>query len=296
MAGQVDVRIIGVGELLWDLFPDGPRLGGAPFNVIANLRRLGHRVAFVTAIGDDRLGRAALAAADDLGVDATFISTALDLPTGTVEVTPDPVEGHRFAIRSPAAYESIGDGDALVARIRTWGPGALVYGTLAQRSDGVRELTRRIASEVRPAYRLYDVNLREGCWTPSLVIDLLGDATIVKVNEHESETLADLLGTSADPRALGTRLAERFGVAVVCITRGAGGASLWAAGTERSVAGMRVGVRDTVGAGDAFAAALIHGLVSGMPPGDALELANRLGALVASRAGALPPWRLDELA
>ena len=296
MAGRVDVRIIGVGELLWDLFPDGPRLGGAPFNVIANLRRLGHRVAFVTAIGDDRLGRAALAAADDLGVDATFISTALDLPTGTVEVTPDPVEGHRFAIRSPAAYESIGDGDALVARIRTWGPGALVYGTLAQRSDGVRELTRRIASEVRPAYRLYDVNLREGCWTPSLVIDLLGDATIVKVNEHESETLADLLATSADPRALGTRLAERFGVAVVCITRGAGGASLWAAGTERSVAGMRVGVRDTVGAGDAFAAALIHGLVSGMPPGDALELANRLGALVASRAGALPPWRLDELA
>jgi len=296
MAGRVDVRIIGVGELLWDLFPDGPRLGGAPFNVIANLRRLGHRVAFVTAIGDDRLGRAALAAADDLGVDATFISTALDLPTGTVEVTPDPVEGHRFAIRSPAAYESIGDGDALVARIRTWGPGALVYGTLAQRSDGVRELNRRIASEVRPAYRLYDVNLREGCWTPSLVIDLLGDATIVKVNEHESETLADLLATSADPRALGTRLAERFGVAVVCITRGAGGASLWAAGTERSVAGMRVGVRDTVGAGDAFAAALIHGLVSGMPPGDALELANRLGALVASRAGALPPWRLDELA
>ena len=296
MAGKADVRIIGVGELLWDLFPDGPRLGGAPFNVIANLRRLGHRVAFVTAIGDDRLGRAALAAADDLGVDATFISTALDLPTGTVEVTPDPVEGHRFAIRSPAAYESIGDGDALVARIRTWGPGALVYGTLAQRSDGVRELTRRIASEVRPAYRLYDVNLREGCWTPSLVIDLLGDATIVKVNEHESETLADLLATSADPRALGTRLAERFGVAVVCITRGAGGASLWAAGTERSVAGMRVGVRDTVGAGDAFAAALIHGLVSGMPPGDALELANRLGALVASRAGALPPWRLDELA
>ena len=82
----------------------------------------------------------------------------------------------------------------------------------------------------------------------------------------------------------------------MCITRGAGGASLWAAGTERSVAGMRVGVRDTVGAGDAFAAALIHGLVSGMPPGDALELANRLGALVASRAGALPPWRLDELA
>jgi fructokinase len=110
-------RILGIGELLWDLFPDGPRLGGAPFNVIADLRRLGHTAGFVTAVGDDELGRRALAAADALGVDVTFVSVALDLPTGTAGVTLDASTGHRFDIRSPAAYESIVDDDELVARL-----------------------------------------------------------------------------------------------------------------------------------------------------------------------------------
>lgn len=295
MGGRADAGVIGVGELLWDLFPDGPRLGGAPFNVTANLRRLGHRAAFVSAVGDDALGRAALAAADDLGVDATFISTAPDLPTGTVEVTPDTVEGHRFVIGSPAAYESIGDGDALIARIRAWGPDALAYGTLAQRFEGVRALTRRIAVEIRPTHRLYDVNLRDGTWTPTLVLDLLGDATIVKVNADEAEILAGLLGTAADARSLGTRLAARSGIGVLCITRGADGASLWVRGDARSVGGIHIDVVDTVGAGDAFAAALLHGLLTGRPPAETLDLANRLAALVASRPGALPPWELAEL-
>ena len=293
-------RVLGVGELLWDLFPDGPRLGGAPFNVTANLRRLGHRAAFVTAVGDDDLGRAALAAADDLGVDARFIATALDLPTGAVEVTLDPDAGHRFAIRSPAAYESIGDGDALVDRVRGWAPSALIHGTLAQRFDGVRALTRRIAAEIRPTHRLYDVNLRDGCWTPTLVLDLLGDATIVKVNEEEADVLAGLLAASGDPASLGARLADRladrFGIAVLCITRGPRGAATWTDGTEHAVDGIAIEVVDTVGAGDAFAAGLLHGLLSGSTPTEALSLANRLGALVASRPGALPPWRLDELA
>jgi fructokinase len=287
--------VLGVGELLWDLFPDGPRLGGAPFNVTANLRRLGHRAAFVTAVGDDELGRAALAAADKLDVDVTFIARALDLPTGTVEVIPDRGADHRFSIRSPAAYESIGDGDALVERIRTWGPGALVFGTLAQRFDGVRQLTRRIASEMRPPHRLYDVNLRDGSWTRTLVLDLLGDATIVKVNEEEAETLAGLLGVSSDTGVLGPSLAARFDTAVLCITRGARGASLWADREEWSEEGLPIDVVDTVGAGDAFAAGLLHGLLTEMALGDTLSLANRLGSLVASRPGALPTWRLDEV-
>jgi fructokinase len=288
-------RVIGIGELLWDLFPYGPRLGGAPFNAIANLRRLGHTAAFLTAVGADALGRAALTAVDDLRVDATFIATALDLPTGTVDVVTDPGGGHRFVIGSPAAYESIGDGDALVARVGAWGPDALIFGTLAQRFDSVRALTRRLAREVAPRHRLYDVNLRDGAWTPTLVLDLLGDATIVKVNEGEAETLAELLGTRPDPAALGARLASRFEVAVVCITRGADGASLWVGDEGLSVNGVPVEVVDTVGAGDAFAAGLLHGLLVAMSPRAALSLANRLGALVASRPGALPPWTPDEV-
>src|SRR3954454_24098357 len=171
-------RVLGIGELLWDLFPDGPRLGGAPFNVVANVRRLGHAAAFVTAVGDDDLGRAALAATERLGVEATFISVARALPTGTVEVATDPVEGHRFMIGSPAAYESIGARDALLGGLAEWGPHALVFGPLAQGSSGTRGLPQRGATQIRPAHRLYDINLREGCWTADLVVDLLGDATV----------------------------------------------------------------------------------------------------------------------
>ena len=288
-------RILGIGELLWDLFPDGPRLGGAPFNVTANMRRLGHETAFVTAVGDDELGRAALAAADTLGVESTFMSVALDLPTGTVDVVPDRIAGHRFMIRSPAAYESIGDGDALLARVAEWRPDALIFGTLAQRFVGARSLTAHVATGIRPRHRLYDVNLRDGTWTGALVLDLLGLATIVKANDDEAAIVAGLLGCDADLPLLGPRLGDRFGIEAVCITRGADGASLWTEGDMSVVGGIAVDVVDTVGAGDAFAAGLLHAMLDGRAPGDALAFANRLGALVASRPGALPSWTPAEI-
>jgi len=296
MGDMADGRVLGIGELLWDLFPDGPRLGGAPFNVVASMRRLSHPAAFVTAVGDDELGRSAVAAVDELGVDTTFISVAPDLPTGTVAVTPDPVEGHRFTIGSPAAYESIGDADTLVTRLLDLVPEALVYGTLAQRSPAVRELTHRVATEIRPVNRLYDVNLRDGSWTGDLVLDLLRDATVVKLNGDEAVVLAGLLGSAATGRALAAALAARYGIERLCITRGAAGATLLVGGDEYVVEGIEVDVADTVGAGDAFAAGLLHGLLTDMPPDETLRFANRLGALVASRAGALPVWSATELA
>ena len=296
MGDMADGRVLGIGELLWDLFPDGPRLGGAPFNVVASMRRLSHPAAFVTAVGDDELGRSAVAAVDELGVDTTFISVAPDLPTGTVAVTPDPVEGHRFTIGSPAAYESIGGSDTLVTRLLDLVPEALVYGTLAQRSPAVRELTHRVATEIRPVNRLYDVNLRDGSWTGDLVLDLLRDATVVKLNGDEAVVLAGLLGSAATGRALATALAARYGIERLCITRGAAGATLLVGGDEYMVEGIEVDVADTVGAGDAFAAGLLHGLLTDMPPDETLRFANRLGALVASRAGALPVWSATELA
>jgi len=296
MGDMADGRVLGIGELLWDLFPDGPRLGGAPFNVVANMRRLNHPAAFVTAVGDDELGRSAVAAVGELGVDTTFISVAPDLPTGTVAVTPDPVEGHRFTIGSPAAYASIGDADTLVTRLLDLVPEALVYGTLAQRSPAVRELTHRVATEIRPVNRLYDVNLRDGSWTGDLVLDLLRDATVVKLNGDEAVVLAGLLGSAATGRALATALAARYGIERLCITRGAAGATLLVGGDEYMVEGIEVDVADTVGAGDAFAAGLLHGLLRDDTPEVALAFANRLGALVASRAGALPAWSAAELA
>ncbi len=266
------------------MFPDGPRLGGAPFNVIANLRRLGHPAAFVTAVGDDDLGARARAAAVDLGIDPAFVATSRELPTGTATVVRDAAGGHRFEIATPVAYESIAGSDGVFGRLEAWAPDAIAFGTLAQRFAGTRDLTGRVAAEPGPRERLYDVNLRDGCWTPELVLDLLSLATVVKVNDEEAAVLAGLLGCERTADAIGERLAADFGVRTLCVTHGPDGAAMWSGGATATVAGTRVAAADTVGAGDAFAAALLHGILVGMPGAESLAFANRLGALVAPHA------------
>jgi fructokinase len=121
-------------------------------------------------------------------------------------------------------------------------------------------------------------------------------ATIVKVNDVEASELAAIVGCPDDTVALGSRLAIEHGIGLTCVTRGADGAVLWVDGGILSVDAVPVAVADTVGSGDAFAAGLLHGLLAGRPPVEALAFANRLAALVASRPGALPDWHVDEIA
>ena len=302
-------RAVGIGELLFDLLPDGPRLGGAPFNVVAHLRRLGLETAYVSTVGRDALGARALAEVGRLGVDASCIAMA-DVPTGVVRVELDEAGSPTFEIVSPAAYETI-EPEQVVAfgpaarhaasssDVITHAPppafGVLVFGTLAQRFPGVLAATRALAAR-RPAVRLYDVNLRSGCWTPELVRELTGLATIVKLNAAEAEALADPLGLPrSGTEQFARALADRAGLRGVCVTRGAEGASLLLGGTFVEVPAVPVVVADTIGAGDAFASGLAAGLVRGWPAGAILDLAARLAALVASRHGAIPDWSPSEL-
>ena len=294
-------RILGIGEILWDVLPDGPRLGGAPFNATASLARLGHDVRFVSGVGDDELGHRALEEADRLGVGTAWIATTDRAPTGTVEVSLDRRGSPRFRIVSPAAYETIDLPADEIDVIADWRPDAMVFGTLAQRFAAVRASTRSIAQRSGVPVRLYDVNLRDDCWDDALVLELLTLATLVKVNQDEAAVLGRLLGVGrgsrgrAAPDALGAALAARSGVRGLCVTRGAAGAALWLDGAQFEVDGIEVDVVDTVGAGDAFAAGLLDGLLRGRDPRDALVSANRLGAIVAARAGALPDWTAAEL-
>lgn len=295
MTDAGETRVVGIGELLWDLLPDGPRLGGAPFNATANLARLGHDVQFVTVVGDDDLGHEAVLRARGLGVGTTWIAETAAVPTGTVEVALDASGGPRFRIVSPAAYETIDLSPQRLAAIAAWRPRAVVFGTLAQRFPGVLGSTLAIIDRSAAPVRLYDINLREGCWSDELVLDLLSLATIVKVNGDEAAVLGRLFGTSDDPGVLGPELGRRFGSRGLCVTRGGDGAALWLDGSLHDVEGIAIEVVDAVGAGDAFAAALLDGLLRERDPGDVLARANRLGAVVASRSGALPDWSIEEL-
>jgi fructokinase len=280
--------VVGVGEILWDLLPDGPRLGGAPFNAIAHLGRFGCRTAFVSAVGRDELGQRAMAEATRLGVSTALIEVN-ELPTGVVRVDLDQEGVPTYQIVSPAAYEARAPLPPDLAV--EGGVDLVVFGTLAQRFEGVRAATEQIVHASPGAARLYDVNLRPGCWDPPLLERLLGLATVVKLNEDEQATLAVTLGLPTSSIERFARAAcGRFELRGVCVTRGAAGAALLLDDGYRDAPAPQVDVVDTVGAGDAFAAALGYGLIRSWTASEILSVATRLGAFVAARPGALPDW------
>ena len=289
-------RVLGIGELLWDLLPAGARVGGAPFNVTAHLRRLGCDAAFLTAVGDDDLGQRALAELRGLDIRADLVQVTADAPTGTVAVTLAGGGLPAYEIRSPVAYERAGGDAATLAAASAFAPTAVVFGTLAQRFAPVRAATRSILAAHPGAMRVYDVNLRDGCWTTPLVAELLAEASVLKLNEGEVELLAAALDLPSESLVgFAVAAAARYDLEVVCITQGAAGATAWSPDGVASAAGVAIDVVDTVGAGDAFTAAFVGWLLRGSPVAQALRFGNALGALVASRAGAIPAWDLAEL-
>ena len=147
------MHALGIGEVLWDLLPDGPRLGGAPLNVLINLKRLGHRVTYVTGVGHDALGVAALRHLVALGVDTSFVEISEDHPTGTAEVKLDVDGVPTFNIARPAAYDAVHLKPEELAKLADV-PRALVYGTLAQQTVGVRESLRQLCERIEEAYRI----------------------------------------------------------------------------------------------------------------------------------------------
>ena len=249
---------------------------------------------YVTAVGRDLLGQRALDEIRRLGVGTSLVQVS-DWPTGLVRVRLDATGAPDYEVVSPAAYEAISplQGKALESASRV---DILVFGTLAQRFAGARDATRQLMEAAPGATRLYDVNLRPGCWDATLVGELLELATVVKLNDTEEAILANALDLPAAPierfaRAMG----RRYGLRGVCVTRGAAGATLLLDDVYRDVAAPRVRVIDTVGAGDAFAAGLAYGVIKGRPVLEILDVATRLGALVASHAGAIPAWSLAEI-
>jgi fructokinase len=294
------VLAIGVGEVLWDRLPGGDEIGGAPFNVVSHLARLGCRAAYLTAVGQDAPGDAAIAEMAGRGIDASLVGRADSVPTGLAQVTVGPGGSPAFEIRRPAAFEQWGGGDSVLARITGMRPSVLVYGTLAQLRPQSRATLRRITAACPAALCLYDVNLRVGWWSKDAVAELIQLASVVKLSEAEARELAPVLGvswgTGADPEAFSAELAARLGLRGVAVTAGPDAASLWLDGAFARAAPPAADVMDAVGAGDAFAAGLLDAIGQRLGAAAALRRANALGTLVASRRGAQPHWTAAELA
>lgn len=267
--------LLSLGEIVWDVYPGRRLLGGAPFNLAAHAARLGFDARLISAVGNDELGREALATANDLGVDTSLTRIHQSLPTGIVDVTLDSHAQPSFRLRSPAAWaEPLIDRSPANA---SW----LVCGTLQQTFPEARA-TRRLLSGI-PLF--FDINLRPGFEDRAVVEELLAEATVVKCNEAELAWLGEDEGS----------LLRRPNIRVVCVTLGARGCRIHTNGESVAAEVPPVVAVDTVGAGDAWSAAAIYGFTEQWPLGRTARFANQLGAIVASRAGAIPPWSIDEL-
>lgn len=272
------------GETLWDRFPDGDRLGGAPANVAWHLAWLGTPVALVTRVGADADGERALALLARRGVDTSLAQRDPDRATGEVTVTVEAGEP-RYRLVPGRAWEHLAFTDELAARLP--GARALVFGTLAQRSDdGHAGLAALLAAASPRVLRVCDPNLRTTAPTPDeerALSQALAAADVLKLGEREAAQLT--ARTGAEPIAA----ALARGARLVALTRGADGSRWHAPGLTLDVAPCpaRPG-GDNVGCGDAYTAAVVHGLLAGWPWPRIARLASRLGALVAGHRGATP--------
>jgi fructokinase len=280
--------IVALGEILWDLFPDGRRLGGAPLNFSAHARQLGHPVSLISALGDDLLGNEAAERIRALGLDCRFVQSGKRLPTGTAGVRLGPDGSPQFEILRPAAYDALEVTADLIVEIERSETAWFYFGSLFAATPEGRATLEQLLSALNPATKFLDLNLRPGGDAPELVMKLLGLADVVKLNAEELERVQALAGLPQSLEPFGHAAVQRFGWQALAVTRGDRGCAIWADGNYAEAPGLPVNVVDTVGAGDAFAAAFVHGLSQLWPAGRIADFANRRASDVAGRAGALP--------
>jgi fructokinase len=289
------MKIVSFGEVLWDILPSTEHLGGAPFNFAWHAHNLGHEVCFVSAVGNDQRGSRALEQMADLGLSTPFVRRVSNYPTGTVTVALDSLELPQYVIHRPAAYDFPALGQAEFDALFNPAPDWIYFGTLQQTSAPAHNLLLKLMAAAPTARYFYDVNLRVDCFTPELVQALVRRAHVVKLNEQEIPVLREIIGLQGDSLEQFCRNCLRtFQLSAVCITLGPKGCALLMDNEYLEALGFSVKVADTIGAGDAFSAALIHGINAGWTAARTAEFANRIGALVASRPGGTPKWTMAE--
>jgi fructokinase len=291
--------ILGLGELLWDMLPEGPRLGGAPANFSVMAGRLGNHAVLLSRIGRDELGRGAIERLEPLPVDVQFVETDPAHETGRVTVAF--AEGQpQYTIHEPAAWDFLGlTGEWVRLAERA---DALCFGSLAQRGLESRRTIQTLAAQTSSkCLRIFDVNLRAPFYSGEVIQESLELATVMKMNDAEVPLVLDLLGLAGadgqageapgeDTERVGaSRLLREFpSLQMVAITRGGQGSLLVTRDEWHAHPGIPVRVADTIGAGDAFTAALTHYLLRGANLAMLNEAGNRWGGWVASQSGAMP--------
>ena len=283
------VQMIGLGELLWDCFPDRRLPGGAPANVAFHAQQLGMTASVVSRVGADEFGAEIKEFLVSQGLNTTFVQPDPIHPTGTVTIWNDSSSGNQYRFLENSAWDFLECTPDLLEAVRSCG--AICFGTLAQRRPASRATIQRcLQTAAATCQIIYDVNLRPPFVVKEWILRSMERATVVKLNEEEVQVLVTMFDQPGmDEIRFAKSLLDRYRqLQLVCITKGGHGCVGVSCEETLELPGISIDVFDTVGAGDAFTGAVVYGRTQGWSLGKVLDLANRYGALVASRPGAMP--------
>ncbi|SDE44779.1 fructokinase [Mucilaginibacter pineti] len=283
-------KVLSFGEVLWDAFGDGKKAGGAPMNVARHLVQQGVTVAFASSVGMDNSGDMLIEFLKANGLYSNLIQQEDEFPTCEVTVQLDKNNQATYIIPQPVSWDSIETTPALSqAAISAT---AIVYGSLACRTTKTRETLLNLLDET-PALKVFDVNLRPPHYTLSTIETLVARANVVKMNEEEANLLIG--GSSSSMRDQIQEFQSKYHNQTICVTRGENGAIVWHDHEFYESPGCPVKVGDSVGAGDAFLATFVAGILAKRPMQTIVDKACSVGAYVASQRGANPIYPTELL-
>lgn len=280
--------VVGIGEALWDILPEGKKLGGAPANFAYHVSQFGLQSRVVSAIGDDRLGNEILENFQDKGLHSLIEKVAY--PTGTVQVELDAVGVPCYDIKENVAWDNIPFTDKLkqlAGKTR-----AVCYGSLAQRNVVSRETINAFLDAMpdgKGQYKVFDINLRQGFYTKEILCSSMERCNILKINDEELVTVSRMFGyPGIDLQDKCWILLAKYNLEMLILTCGVNGSYVFTPGNVSFVETPKVQVADTVGAGDSFTAAFISAVLKGKTVTEAHQLAVNVSAHVCTQNGAMP--------
>jgi len=279
--------VIGIGEVVWDLLPTGPQLGGAPANFACHARSLGANALIITRVGRDHFGGKVLRRFKALNVPEATVQVDDELPTGTVTVELSGQGVPQFTIHENAAWDRIEVTKSVLDAVRQ--ADAICFGSIAQRTPASRAAIQQLlAAAPERSLKLFDINLRQHFYSRDVVEQSLRLASMLKLNDTELSVMTEMFSIPGDVRRQMEVLGDMFGLKAVVLTRGPRGSLIFKEGRWSEQPSRPVQVVDTVGAGDAFAATLTMGLLNKWDLGELHTLTAEVARYVCSQAGGTP--------
>ncbi len=285
-------KITCFGEILYDVFPESERIGGAPLNVASRLSGLEISTEMISKVGDDEKGEKLISYLKSKNIKTENIAKDTNHPTGVVNVTLSAGGSATYEIAHPVAWDKIEISDAMKTEVKK--ADAFIFGSLVCRDEVSRNTLFNLLPEAK--YRVFDINLRPPFYEKEVLVKLMNQADFIKFNDDELFEIAEMIGSPYNSLEQNLQyLSEETNTPTICVTKGRHGAVLLKGGKRFYNSGFKVKVKDTVGAGDSFLASLIAGLLKEEDPQSTLDFACAMGALVAGEEGANPEIKIDKI-